>query len=414
MPSIPLPQIPADATVEELAGIVGQLSKSLTWLMGATDKAFVSQDGYAGQNMLSDHSFEMIPRTGSADVDQTFAIDTAILGNSFWWVATGLPRIRSIYNTDTGVPYSLFAYQSAIVNDTNYLWQQARVLNEVQTGPYCFSVYASPKGGNTAGAKLECTLVIRALDSAGLELGAATRTFTVSESYSATDNGKWTRGLVTYAVLPANTVFLEVQVKSASAEWLEVDGAQLVPSSVPEVYNPENQLWAHLRGLDGAKHYGLHVVYETTGNQDTLIENITRIPSQSAFRAYQSTAQSIAAATWTKVAYQTVVYDHQSEYDAVNYRFTAKSDGIYVVSAGIAWASQVDGNRTILDIYKNGSFDTRLDDKAIGAATYGTTIGSASVKVALGDYLEIFAYTVNALSTSAAAGASYFEVVKVS
>ena len=256
MPSIPLPQIPADATVEELAGIVGQLSKSLTWLMGATDKAFVSQDGYAGQNMLSDHSFEMIPTSGVADADQTFAINTAPMGNYFWWNVVGLPRIRSVYNTGVN-PYSLFQYQGIIVNNTNYVWQEQRVLTTLPSGPYCFSAHAAPKGGNTAGAKLSCLLTIRALDSAGVELGTVSRSFTVTESYTSNDNGKWSRGFVTYKALPANTVYLEAQIKSDTAEWLEVDGAQLVPNEVPLVYTPENQLWAHMHSLDGAWHYDL-------------------------------------------------------------------------------------------------------------------------------------------------------------
>lgn len=257
MPSIDLPQIPADVTVEELAGIVGQLSKSLTWLMGAMDKAFVQQEGYAGQNMLMDHSFEMIPTTGSADADQTFAINTSVLGNSFWWMVTGAPRIRSIYNTSGVSPYSLFQYQGIIVNNANYVWQQQFIVTNIPSGPYCLSAFAAPKGGNTAGAQLTCTLTIRALDSGGLELGSVTRSFVVSQSYSANDNGKWSRGFVTYPVLPANTAFLEAQVKSGSAEWLEVDGAQLVPKETPEVYNPENQLWAHLHSRDGAWHYDL-------------------------------------------------------------------------------------------------------------------------------------------------------------
>lgn len=253
MPSIPLSSVPADVTVEELAGIVGQLSKSLTWLMGAMDKAFVQQQGYAGQNMLMDHSFEMIPTTGSADANQTFAINTSVLGNSFWWMVTGAPRIRSTYYTSIS-PYSLFQYQGAIVNNANYLYQRQYVSVEAPNGPYCFSVHAAPKGGNTAGATLSCTLTIRALDDFATELGTVSRSFTVSESYSSNDDGKWTRGFVTYPALPAGTTMLEVQVKSASAEWLEIDGAQLIPNDTPLVYNPENQLWAHLHSLDGTMH----------------------------------------------------------------------------------------------------------------------------------------------------------------
>lgn len=311
MPTLPIPEVPADASFEELASIVGETGKTLAWLMGQVDKDFVQQRSHAGRNLVVDHGFEMLPKSqwtkstayvvddmivtadlngyiykctvagtsgatapvwptviGNTVVDgtvtwrceavaavQEFPINAHLLGNVSWWMVQGFPRIRSTYQTDT--THSLFGNQSLLVNNTNYAWQRQGVFVGAPLGPYCLSSFVSPKGGNTAGAKLECTLTIRALDGTNpvpVELGSVSRTFTVSESYSSSDDGKWTRGFVTYQTLPVGTVLLQVEMKSATGEWLEIDGVQLVPKETPEAYNPEDQLWAHLHSLDGARH----------------------------------------------------------------------------------------------------------------------------------------------------------------
>lgn len=273
MPLLPPISVPANATLEELAGIVGKLNKTVSWLSGTLDKVYVQQQGYAGQNLARDHGFEMVPATGSVDAYQTFGIDVDYLDNPYWWMLTGTPRIRSIYDTSGVLPYSLFGLQGAIVNSTNYFYQQPDILVDVPNGPYCLSAYAAPKGDNTPGAGIGCALVIRAFNSTGVELGSVSRTFTISESYSSSDNGKWSRGFVTYKDVPDTAAYLEVQVKSDSAEWIEVDGVQLVPKEMPEVYSPENQLWAHARSQKGAWHYRLQEV-----GVMTLINYVAGIP----------------------------------------------------------------------------------------------------------------------------------------
>lgn len=134
----------------------------------------------------------------------------------------------------------------------------------------------------------------------------------------------------------------------------------------------------------------------------------------SSFRAYQSIAQSFTANTETKVQYDTEVYDNQTEYNNTLYRFTAKENGIYLISASLQWNSQVSGNRTEMFIYKNGVSDMKIDDEYIGTAGFSTSAGTGILKLNAGDYIEIYALTVNAVGSLAFATASYFEMCNIS
>lgn len=133
----------------------------------------------------------------------------------------------------------------------------------------------------------------------------------------------------------------------------------------------------------------------------------------SSFRAYQSTAQSLAATTFTKIAYQTEVFDNLGEYDNTTYRFTAKDVGIYSISGSVGWAAGVDGNRLIVSIYLNGTETKRLFDFMMGGANNAVTSGSTILKLAAGDYVEIFGYTANALGTVARIDQTSFEITRL-
>lgn len=132
-----------------------------------------------------------------------------------------------------------------------------------------------------------------------------------------------------------------------------------------------------------------------------------------AARAYKSSAQVISAGTYTKVVYDTEVYDNSGNYDTSLSRFVVPESGIYSVTASLQWAGQIDGNRTIMKIYKNGNPINLLYDGSIGGAFGSASIGSAIMKLSQNDYIEIYAYTVNATNTVADAAASFIEVVKL-
>ena len=69
-----------------------------------------------------------------------------------------------------------------------------------------------------------------------------------------------------------------------------------------------------------------------------------------AFRAYMSSAQTITGLTFTKLQFNTEVFDTASCYDTATYRFTPNVAGYYQVSAATYFAATAQ-----LYIYKNGS-----------------------------------------------------------
>lgn len=153
--------------------------------------------------------------------------------------------------------------------------------------------------------------------------------------------------------------------------------------------------------------------YNYDGSSFYLDDNDT--DTKSAFRAYNDTAQTINAATWTKLTFTTENFDNKSEFDSTtNYEFTATKSGLYQISAGVRWAAQVDGNRTLLAIYRNGAADTVIYDGTVGGTNVSSAAGSALLKLAAGDKITIFVHTINATNTgSIGSNYTYFEAVKV-
>lgn len=146
---------------------------------------------------------------------------------------------------------------------------------------------------------------------------------------------------------------------------------------------------------------------------DTLARAEHATTAVPAFRAYQNVAQSIPAYTWTKVAFQTEVYDQGNVYDNTTYRFTAPSLGIYLITARVNWDRGSDGERHLLSLFVNGVDHTRLSEDAIGAATWSSSDGSVALRLNAGDYVEVFVYTDTARDTFAEPAVSFFTAVRL-
>lgn len=115
-----------------------------------------------------------------------------------------------------------------------------------------------------------------------------------------------------------------------------------------------------------------------------------------AFSAYQSSAQTIAAA-FAKMQFQSETFDTNNNFDSTtNYRFTPTIAGYYFVTAQI-WANN--GAISVQPaIYKNGSVNQ------YGAyLTQTSQISGLIYMNGSTDYLEIYGYlsSSNALSTGA-------------
>lgn len=156
------------------------------------------------------------------------------------------------------------------------------------------------------------------------------------------------------------------------------------------------------RGNDGATTQDILTV--NASGVVTLPNNI--IP---AFSAYQSTAQSLAQAVFTKLQFQSKEFDTANAFDAVtNFRFTPLVSGYYQVSG----AFQVVTAQTIcqLYIYKNGAaFKIGVNGQAGG--------GNVSALVFLNgitDYVELFGYqSAAAQNTNASISQTYFQAILI-
>jgi hypothetical protein len=132
-----------------------------------------------------------------------------------------------------------------------------------------------------------------------------------------------------------------------------------------------------------------------------------------AFSAYQSSSQSVATNTATKVQIQTKEFDTNSCFDATtNYRFTPTVAGYYQISGAVNFASTTSGNSSV-SIYKNGSEFKRFSQ--ITSSILGIN-GSALIYFnGTTDYIELYCYqqSGSSVSTNASAVSTYFQGVMV-
>lgn len=120
------------------------------------------------------------------------------------------------------------------------------------------------------------------------------------------------------------------------------------------------------------------------------------------FSAYQSSAQTLATATYTKITVDTEEYDTNNNF--ATSRFTCTVDGYYLFTAGIT----VGATRTeILPVlYKNGSAYRNFgEDNTESAAASGSML----IKLVATDYVEFYAYFASGQATTAGSRYTYFQ-----
>lgn len=113
-------------------------------------------------------------------------------------------------------------------------------------------------------------------------------------------------------------------------------------------------------------------------------------------RITRSTAQTLTNADWTKIQYDTEVFDELSEYDnTTNYRFTAQKAGCYqiiasIISASVAWTT---GEILQIGIYKNGELYSTFRHVFEGSFTNLVQVATDDIiQLNANDYIEIEVY----------------------
>jgi hypothetical protein len=124
-----------------------------------------------------------------------------------------------------------------------------------------------------------------------------------------------------------------------------------------------------------------------------------------AFGAYQSTLQSLAAGTYTKIIFQTEEFDTDNCFDSTtNYRFTPTVAGYYQLNGAMALSGA--SSEGYILIRKNGSNIKAGND--IGGSAYGVTVSSIVSLNGSTDYVEVWGYSGTALNTGASQAGTYF------
>jgi len=121
-----------------------------------------------------------------------------------------------------------------------------------------------------------------------------------------------------------------------------------------------------------------------------------------AFSAYSNSAQTISAATFTKIQFNTELFDTNSNYDVGTYRFTPTVAGYYQVNTSVNFGTA--RSLYILSIYKNNSRGTGGENTFAGSLSANTSLNCQNIVYMNGssDYLEVFAYVdsgTNAINT---------------
>ena len=125
----------------------------------------------------------------------------------------------------------------------------------------------------------------------------------------------------------------------------------------------------------------------------TAVAAMTALAFQSRARAYRSTAQTIATATWTKVQLNSESYDVLSEFDNVtNYRWTANANGYYQINASLAINMTTAGRQISIDIRKNGTGGLYFQDWVNSVNSVPFLGTSTNLYLLAGDYLEMWVY----------------------
>jgi len=129
------------------------------------------------------------------------------------------------------------------------------------------------------------------------------------------------------------------------------------------------------------------------------------------FSAYQSTLQSVPNATFTKVLFQTELWDTNNNFASST--FTPTVAGYYQINGAVQFAGVIAGIQ-VLAIYKNNSAFVRGPLLSTGTS-YGSAVSGLVYANGTTDYFELFAYQGGgvASNTDPTSATSWFQAALV-
>jgi len=115
------------------------------------------------------------------------------------------------------------------------------------------------------------------------------------------------------------------------------------------------------------------------------------------FRVQPSAAQNVGSGSFTKLNFNTEIWDTDSAYDTSAYRFTVPSGkaGKYFMSASVGIRNAATINAVDIAFYVNGSQDRTFRRYHYASGTsnqYQASVLSATLQLAASDYVELYMY----------------------
>ncbi|UTR14091.1 phage tail protein [Salipaludibacillus sp. LMS25] len=192
-------------------------------------------------NLVSDHSFEGVERTGSVSSDSSYqAISPS---SSLRWGTVGSPRLTTVW-PDGDASNILYGYQGALVNSSNYLRQNVGSIVKPGT-TYTLSAYFYMTGRSSS-ATPRLRAVLSAMPGWGGPEQTWNQTFPVINSSTSVSNP--VRRSITFTI-PNNADFskglniLYIDAIGGGNGWIGIDGIQLVEGTTPTLYDPEDTVF---------------------------------------------------------------------------------------------------------------------------------------------------------------------------
>lgn len=315
------------------------------------------------RNLIEDPQFEYLNADlGTLDTELTaYPIMSSL--NAFWTINNGTRKVL-VKNVDTlSTLNNLFS--SVYIGVTTENTIQTTYIPWVDTAPGCASIHVNGGG-----------VVI----SAYFYYGSKTYISHVSSTTAIPSD--WTRYGLKFTP-PSGTRFVIIKIagvnSASTATYSWITGAQL--------------------------EYGAnHSVYNSVP--------VSKGGAVSSMMAKANANQSFTAQTFTKVNYNVSSFDFNFEYDTTNSNFTAKRPGLYRINGGIGWPTPPSTQRSILEIWVNGSANMRISEQMYGA--FGN-FGGGDVWLNTGDVVELRTYVTTAVTSDGATNqlSNYFEITKI-
>jgi hypothetical protein len=132
----------------------------------------------------------------------------------------------------------------------------------------------------------------------------------------------------------------------------------------------------------------------TGGAGDVIwLDQIVLIGAKQAFFAYRSSAQSVNSSAWTKVLFNTTLFDNGGDYDfTTNRRYDVAQDGKYSFKSRVSIDSLPDQDTFLIAYYVNGVRTERGNSiHQSGAGALGIVV-TAEIDLVVGDYVEVFVW----------------------